>query len=98
MPRDRISTENLRRERMEVSKPRWWKRPSLALTGGVVGSLLLAACGGSSTGSKTQTLASAYNPAKGVQGGYLCDACWESVQGNNVLDTHARNCYGVQLM
>ena len=43
---------------MEVSRPRWWRRPGVALTGGVVGSLLLAACGGSSTGSTTQTLAS----------------------------------------
>ena len=75
---------------MEVSKPRWWKRPSLALTGGVVGSLLLAACGGSSTGSTTQTLASDYNPAKGTQGGQLIYSDWESVQDLNVLASSAQ--------
>src|SRR2546421_1075538 len=90
MPRDRISTENLRRERMEVSKPRWWRRPGVALTGGVVGSLLLAACGGSSTGSTTQTLASDYNPAKGTQGGQLTYSDWESVQDLNVLASSAQ--------
>ena len=30
---------------MEVSSRRWWRRPGIALTGGVIGSLLLAACG-----------------------------------------------------
>src|SRR5690349_1492861 len=90
MARDRISTENLRRESMEVSKRRWWQRPGLAVTGGVIGSLLLAACGGSSATSGNQALASSYNPQKGTQGGSLIYSDWEPVQDLNVLASSAQ--------
>jgi peptide/nickel transport system substrate-binding protein len=90
MARDRISTENLRRESMEVSKRRWWQRPGLAVTGGVIGSLLLAACGGSSATSGNQALASSYNPQKGTQGGSLIYSDWEPVQALNVLASSAQ--------
>jgi len=75
---------------MEVSKRRWWQRPGIAVTGGVIGSLLLAACGGSSATTTTATLASDYNPTKGVQGGSLIYSDWEPVQDLNVLASSAQ--------
>lgn len=75
---------------MEVSKRRWWRRPSVAFAGGVIGSLLLAACGGSSATSGNQALASSYNPQKGSQGGSLIYSDWEPVQDLNVLASSAQ--------
>src|SRR5438270_5926048 len=76
---------------MEVLNRRWWRRPGVALTGGVVGSLLLAACGSSTGNQQTNaTLASDYNPTKGTQGGELIYSDWESVQDLNVLSSSAQ--------
>jgi peptide/nickel transport system substrate-binding protein len=75
---------------MEVSKRRWWQRPGIAVTGGVIGSLLLAACGGSSATTANQALSSSYNPQKGTQGGSLIYSDWEPVQDLNVLASSAQ--------
>ena len=75
---------------MEVSSRRWWRRPGIALTGGVIGSLLLAACGGTPSGTTSgPSILSAYNPEKGTQGGQLVYSDWESVDDLNVLSTSA---------
>ena len=74
---------------MEVSNRRWWRRPSVALTGGVIGSLLLAACGASTSTTSGPSIVSAYSPAKGTQGGQLVFSDWESVDDLNVISTSA---------
>ena len=61
---------------MSEARARWWNRSSLALTGGVIASLLLAACGGTSSTATGPTLASSYNPVKGTHGGELVYSDW----------------------
>lgn len=74
---------------MEVPNKRWWQRPGMALTGGVIGSLILAACGAASTTTSGPSIVSAYNPAKGTQGGQLVYSDWESVDDLGILITSA---------
>ncbi|HYM49354.1 MAG TPA: peptide ABC transporter substrate-binding protein [Candidatus Limnocylindrales bacterium] len=76
---------------MDVSNRRWWRRPGVALAGGVIGSLLLAACGGTTSTNTNSgaTIASSYSPQKGTQGGQLIFSDWEPVQDLNVLSSTA---------
>jgi peptide/nickel transport system substrate-binding protein len=76
---------------MDVTNTRWWRRSGVALTGGVIGSLLLAACGGTSGSTPpAATLASSYSPVKGTQGGEVIFSDWEPVQDLNVLASSAQ--------
>jgi len=75
---------------MDVSNMRWWRRPWAVLAGGVVGSLLLAACGGTANNTTSgPSILSAYNPQKGSQGGQLVFSDWEPVQDLNVISSTA---------
>ena len=75
---------------MDVSNRRWWRRPWAVLAGGVVGSLLLAACGGTANNTTSgPSILSAYNPQKGSQGGQLVFSDWEPVQDLNVISSTA---------
>ena len=67
-----------------------WRRSSVGLAGGVVTSLLLAACGGTGSTATGPTLASSYNPANGTHGGELVFSDWEPVQDLNVLSSSAQ--------
>jgi peptide/nickel transport system substrate-binding protein len=76
---------------MDRSNARWWRRPGVALAGGAIGSLVLAACGGTTGGNNTQaTVASSYHAATGTQGGQLIFSDWEPVQDLNVISSTAQ--------
>ena len=65
-----------------------WLRASTLIAGVAV---LVSACGSSTGGTTTnETLASSYNPVKGVQGGSLIYSDWQPVQDLNVIADSAQ--------